>query len=203
MQSVRVLIVDDSAVTRRLLGEVLASDPEIEVAGTAGNGSLAFARIPEVKPDLITLDVEMPGMNGLETITEIRELYPKLPVIMFSNFTERGARATLDALARGATDYVTKPMSAGGIEGAREGAGTTDSEDQVAVCRPSGIPSDPPGSGCGRAHTRAGEDRYCGHRHIDWRPQRAGGTGSAISSGLPRAYRDCPTHAALVYAPAG
>jgi len=119
MQAVRVLIVDDSAVTRRLLGEVLASDPEIEVAGTAGNGSLALARIPEVKPDLITLDVEMPGMNGLETITEIRKLYPKLPVIMFSSFTERGARATLDALARGASDYVTKPTSVGGIEGAR------------------------------------------------------------------------------------
>lgn len=118
MQAVRVLIVDDSAVIRRLLGEVLASDPEIEVVGTAGNGRLAMARIPEVKPDLITLDVEMPGMNGLETITEIRKLYPKLPVIMFSSYTERGATATLDALARGASDYVTKSTSGGSVEGA-------------------------------------------------------------------------------------
>jgi two-component system, chemotaxis family, protein-glutamate methylesterase/glutaminase len=119
MQPLRVLIVDDSAVLRRLLGDVLASDPEIEVAGTAGNGSLALARIPEVKPDLITLDIEMPGMDGLATITEIRKLYPKLPVIMFSNLTKRGAAATLDALARGATDYVTKPTRAVSVEGAR------------------------------------------------------------------------------------
>ncbi|HEX9111018.1 MAG TPA: chemotaxis response regulator protein-glutamate methylesterase [Terriglobales bacterium] len=119
MQPVRVFIVDDSAVTRRLLIEALASDPEIEVAGTAGNGTLALARIPEVQPDLITLDIEMPGMDGLATITEIRKLYPKLPVIMFSSLTERGAAATLDALARGASDYVTKPTNAGSVEGAR------------------------------------------------------------------------------------
>jgi two-component system, chemotaxis family, protein-glutamate methylesterase/glutaminase len=119
MQPVRVLIVDDSAVTRKLLIEALASDPKIEIAGTAGNGNLALARIPEVKPDLITLDIDMPGMDGLATITEIRKLYPKLPVIMFSSLTERGAAATLDALARGASDYVTKPTNAGSAEGAR------------------------------------------------------------------------------------
>jgi two-component system chemotaxis response regulator CheB len=109
MQPVRILIVDDSAVIRRLLGELLASEPEIVVAGTAANGSQALARIPEVKPDLITLDIEMPGMDGLETLVEIRKLYPKLPVIMISALTERGGTATLDALARGASDYVTKP----------------------------------------------------------------------------------------------
>lgn len=109
MQPVRILIVDDSAVIRRLLGDLLASEPEIVVAGTAANGSQALARIPEVKPDLITLDIEMPGMDGLETLVEIRKLYPKLPVIMFSALTERGGAATLDALARGASDYVTKP----------------------------------------------------------------------------------------------
>jgi two-component system, chemotaxis family, protein-glutamate methylesterase/glutaminase len=109
MQPVRILIVDDSAVIRKLLGELLASEPEIVVAGTAANGSQALTRIPEVKPDLITLDIEMPGMDGLETLVEIRKLYPKLPVIMFSALTERGGSATLDALARGASDYVTKP----------------------------------------------------------------------------------------------
>lgn len=98
----------------------LASDPEIEVAGTASNGSLALARIPEVKPDLITLDIEIPVMDGLATITEIRKLYPKLPVIMFSNLTARGAAATLEALARGATDYVTKPANALSVEVARQ-----------------------------------------------------------------------------------
>ena len=109
MQPVRVLIVDDSAVVRKVLNSLLASDPEIVVAGTAGNGSQALARIPEVKPDLVTLDIEMPGMDGLETLVEIRKLHPKLPVIMFSTLTERGASATLDALARGASDYVTNP----------------------------------------------------------------------------------------------
>jgi len=119
MPSARVLIVDDSAVVRKLLGEVLASDPEIGVVGTAGDGSMALTRIPELKPDLITLDIEMPGMNGLETLTKIRKLYPKLPVIMFSSHTERGAAATLDALARGASDYVTKPTGVGSVEGGR------------------------------------------------------------------------------------
>lgn len=109
MQLVRILIVDDSAVVRKVLNSLLASDPEMVVAGTAGNGSQALARIPEVKPDLVTLDIEMPGMDGLQTLVEIRKLYPKLPVIMFSTLTERGASATLDALARGASDYVTKP----------------------------------------------------------------------------------------------
>ena len=112
MQPIRVLIVDDSAVIRKVLSNMLASDPEIVVAGTAGNGHLALARIPDLKPDLITLDIEMPGMDGLETLVEIRKLYPKLPVIMFSTLTERGAAATLDALTRGASDYVTKPSHA-------------------------------------------------------------------------------------------
>lgn len=116
---IRVLIVDDSAVVRRQLSALLASDPEIAVAGTAGNGHLALARIAELKPDLITLDMEMPGMNGIETLVEIRKLYPRLPVIMFSAMTGPGASATVEALARGASDYATKP-SADSIERANE-----------------------------------------------------------------------------------
>ncbi len=109
MQLVRVLIVDDSAVVRRMLSYLLASDSELVVAGTAGNGIQALARIPDLKPDVVTLDIEMPEMDGLETLVEIRKLYPKLPVIMVSALTEHGATATLDALAQGANDYVTKP----------------------------------------------------------------------------------------------
>ncbi len=108
MQPIRVLIVDDSAVIRRQLSDVLGSDPEITVAGVAGNGSLALTRIPELNPDLITLDVEMPGMSGIETLVEIRKLYPRLPVIMFSSLTGPGAVATIEALARGASDYAVK-----------------------------------------------------------------------------------------------
>ena len=202
MPPLRVLIVDDSAVLRRLLGDALASDPEIEVAGTAGNGSLALARIPEVKPDLITLDIEMPGMDGLATITEIRKLYPKSPVIMFSNLTKRGAAATLEALARGASDYVTKPTGAVSVEGARARVREELIPKIKSLCAVRGnVPSAPPGAG--RGHPCAREDRYSGHRHIDRRPQRAGRTGAAISSRLPRAHRDRPAHAAIVYPPAG
>lgn len=109
MGRVRVLLVDDSVVIRRGLTKLLGEDPALEVVGTAANGRLALARIPQVNPDMVILDVDMPEMNGLETLRELRRLYPTLPVIMFSGLTERGARITLEALFRGAMDYVTKP----------------------------------------------------------------------------------------------
>jgi two-component system chemotaxis response regulator CheB len=111
MTPTRILIVDDSVVTRKLLSEILSADGALEVVGTAGDGRIALAKIPLLKPDLITLDIEMPEMSGLETLVEIRKLYPKLPVIMFSTLSERGAEATLDALSLGASDYATKPGS--------------------------------------------------------------------------------------------
>jgi two-component system, chemotaxis family, protein-glutamate methylesterase/glutaminase len=120
MPPIRVLIVDDSMVTRSVLSELLQSDPAIEIAATASSGRMALTLIPQVNPDLVTLDFEMPGMDGLETLAGIRKINPKLPVIMFSSFTERGAVVTLEALARGATDYVTKPTLAIGMEGARQ-----------------------------------------------------------------------------------
>lgn len=109
----RVLIVDDSVVIRKILSDTLAADPAIEVVGSARDGKIALSKIPICHPDLVTLDVEMPVMNGLETLAEIRKLYPRLPVIMFSTLTERGAAATLDALALGASDYSTKPSNLG------------------------------------------------------------------------------------------
>ncbi|HEY1401057.1 MAG TPA: chemotaxis response regulator protein-glutamate methylesterase [Terriglobales bacterium] len=120
MPPIRVLIVDDSVVVRQVLSEFLRSDPEIEIVGTASSGSLALSLIPQLKPDLVTLDLEMPGMDGLETLAGIRKLSPRLPVIMFSTFTERGAAITLEALSRGATDYVTKPSQTGSADGARQ-----------------------------------------------------------------------------------
>ena len=90
-----------------MLCEALTSDPAIEVAATAANGHIALSKIPQVNPDLITLDIEMPVMNGLEALVQIRKLYPKLPVIMFSTLTERGAASTLEALSLGASDYAS------------------------------------------------------------------------------------------------
>ena len=111
MPPIRVLIVDDSAVVRRMLRDILASDPELVVAGVASSGQQALERIDDLKPDLVTLDVEMPGIDGIATLVEFRKRFPRLPVIMFSSLTERGATATVEALARGASDYVTKPTS--------------------------------------------------------------------------------------------
>ncbi len=115
MSKIRVLIVDDAVVIRRIVSDVLGADPEIEVVGTAANGKIGLARIPQLNPDLVTLDVEMPEMDGLQTIREIRKTYPRLPVIMFSTLTSRGASATLDALSAGASDYVTKPANVGSV----------------------------------------------------------------------------------------
>ncbi|MBB3204855.1 two-component system chemotaxis response regulator CheB [Rhodopirellula rubra] len=114
-QKIRVLIVDDSTVIRRLLTQTLSEDPSVEVVGTAPNGKIALAKIPTLKPDVITLDIEMPEMDGLQTLTELRKVDKKLPVIMFSTLTQRGAEGTLDALERGANDYVGKPANVGSV----------------------------------------------------------------------------------------
>jgi two-component system chemotaxis response regulator CheB len=120
MSPVRVLVVDDSAVVRKLLSEALGSNPEIEVVATASTGAIALAKIPTLHPDVVTLDIEMPGLSGIETLTRIRELYPKLPVIMFSTLTERGAGMTLEALSLGASDYVTKPTNSESLAASME-----------------------------------------------------------------------------------
>lgn len=109
MKVIRALLVDDSAAVRRLLRLALADDPALEVAGVAANGRIALAMLDQSLPDVVTLDIEMPELDGLSTLAEIRKRYPRLPVIMFSTLTERGAAATLDALSLGASDYVTKP----------------------------------------------------------------------------------------------
>lgn len=115
MRKIRVLIVDDAVVVRKMVGDVLAGDPALEVVGTAANGRIGLAKIPQVNPDLVTLDVEMPEMDGLQTLAALRKTYPRLPVIMFSTLTQRGAVATLDALSLGASDYVTKPANVGSV----------------------------------------------------------------------------------------
>jgi two-component system chemotaxis response regulator CheB len=112
---IRVLVVDDSALVRRLIVTALAGADGIEVVGTARDGYDAIDKVDELRPDVVTLDIEMPRLDGLGALSVIHERHPRLPVIMFSTLTERGAAATLDALSRGASDYVTKPSNTGSI----------------------------------------------------------------------------------------
>jgi two-component system, chemotaxis family, protein-glutamate methylesterase/glutaminase len=115
-QKIRVLVADDSVVIRRLVCHALEEDPAIEVVGVASNGAIALNRIPQINPDVITLDIEMPEMDGLEMLRRLRREPGDIRVIMFSTLTERGAAATLDALALGADDYVTKAANGGSLD---------------------------------------------------------------------------------------
>jgi two-component system, chemotaxis family, protein-glutamate methylesterase/glutaminase len=109
MPRIKILVTDDSVVIRQLLLHILSEDPELEVIGTAPDGNIALAKIPQLNPDLVLLDLEMPHLDGMETLKRIRVDYPELPVIMFSSYTRQGAEVTMDALLLGAQDYEEKP----------------------------------------------------------------------------------------------
>ena len=108
---IKVLVVDDSALMRKLIPSVLARDPSIEVVGTAMDGAFALKKIEELHPDVVTLDLEMPRMDGMETLRLIMRRAP-MPVVLFSTHSKEGAYATLKALALGAIDFVPKPQDA-------------------------------------------------------------------------------------------
>lgn len=108
MSKIRVLVIDDSALMRKLLSELLNSDPVIEVVGTAMDAYVARDKIKKLKPDVLTLDVEMPKMDGLSFLSNLMRLHP-MPVVMVSSLTEKGASVTMQALNLGAVDFVSKP----------------------------------------------------------------------------------------------
>jgi two-component system chemotaxis response regulator CheB len=135
MPPLRVLVVDDSVVIRKMISDILSQDPELEVAGSASDGKIALSMILQLSPDLVTLDIEMPVLNGLETLAEIRKILPDLPVIMFSTLTERGAGSTLEALSLGASDYVTKPSNTMSTDEARQRIRTEMIPKIKALCR--------------------------------------------------------------------
>ena len=118
--SIRVLVVDDSALIRRFICDAIDAETGMEVVATAVNGKDALAKLEELPVDIVTMDIEMPVLSGLETLPELRRRHPNLPVIMFSTLTVGGAQATLDALALGASDFVTKPSGPGGLAHAVE-----------------------------------------------------------------------------------
>ena len=110
----RVLLVDDAVVVRKTLSTAISQDPSLEVVATAVNGRIGLAKFLASKPDIVLLDIEMPEMGGLETVRELRKIDRRVPIIMFSSLTEKGAAITLEALALGATDYVAKPSNIDG-----------------------------------------------------------------------------------------
>lgn len=131
---VRVLVVDDSAVMRQLLSEMLSHDPGIEVVGTAADPLIARQKIQRLKPDVLTLDIEMPRMNGLEFLEQLMREHP-LPVVMVSSLTERGAPATLQALSLGAVDVIAKPPATAPLEFERSAAELATRVRQAAQAR--------------------------------------------------------------------
>lgn len=108
MQRCKLLIVDDSALMRQLLTQILSSDPAIEIVGTASDPYVAKEKIKTLRPDILTLDIEMPRMDGLTFLEKLMRAHP-MPVVMISSLTERGAETTLKALSLGAVDYIPKP----------------------------------------------------------------------------------------------
>ena len=111
---IRVLVVDDSAFIRKIISNMLASDPRISIVGTARNGDEALAQVKALKPDVMTLDIEMPGMNGLEVLRQVMAHDP-LPILMVSSLTEEGAKETLMALELGAVDYIPKHLQGSAV----------------------------------------------------------------------------------------
>ncbi len=111
MNKVRVLVVDDSALMRKLIPQMVETDQSIEVVGTAMDGTFCLKKIEELRPTVVTLDLQMPGMNGIDTLKEIMRRHP-LPVIVVSSHSTDGASITFKALGLGAFDFVTKPQDA-------------------------------------------------------------------------------------------
>lgn len=122
MHKTRVLIVDTKVVVRRLLAEILAEDLDLEVVGVAANGHIALAKIPQVNPDLVVVDIDMPEMDGLKTLTGIWTLYPSLPAILFRVHSEPSAEEILKALSLGLNEYIARPVNISNPEEAREWA---------------------------------------------------------------------------------
>ena len=107
--SLRVLVADDSILFRRVIAEALGSLPNVEVVGSAPNGKLAVQRVRELRPDLLTLDMEMPEMDGLGVLDALRQAGEKVAVIVVSALTRHGGQLTMRALEKGAFDFITKP----------------------------------------------------------------------------------------------
>ena len=119
-RKLRVLVVDDTIVYRKSVSDIIEEIPGVELAGVAHNGKIALDKIATVKPDLLTLDIEMPVMNGLEVLAELKKRHPQIGAIMLSTLTADGSEMTMKALELGAFDFILKPQSKNLVEGKKE-----------------------------------------------------------------------------------
>jgi two-component system, chemotaxis family, protein-glutamate methylesterase/glutaminase len=168
-RKIKALIIDDSALMRQVLTAVLQQDPEIHVVGTAANPLIAREKIKSLKPDVLTLDVEMPGMDGITFLEKLMRLHP-LPVVMVSSHTEKGAAATLRALDLGAVDFVAKPQG-----GVREGLSDELVEEIRAKVR-----------AAAGAHVRPAPARLPSKPGFRWPSSYRQPVATALSSSAPR-----------------
>jgi two-component system chemotaxis response regulator CheB len=120
IRRLRIMVVDDTIVYRKIVSDILSEFPDVEVVGTANNGKIALNKIASLKPDLITLDIEMPEMNGLDVLAQIQKKHPDTGVIMLSTSTREGGEMTIKALELGAFDFIPKPLSGTMIENRNE-----------------------------------------------------------------------------------
>ncbi len=138
---IRVLVVDDSPLMRRIIARILSRDPLLQLAGTAENGEEALEKIEALRPDVVTMDLEMPRMNGLEALKVIMSRMP-LPVIMLSAATREGADVTLDALDAGACDFLAKELRSGAFDIDAMSAELI-RKIKAVVKKPAGVETDP------------------------------------------------------------
>jgi two-component system, chemotaxis family, protein-glutamate methylesterase/glutaminase len=175
---IRVLVVDDSVVARRIVVQSLADDPQIEVVGTAANGRVALTLVGQLKPDVVTMDMEMPVMDGIETVRAMRRRGDRCRIIMFSLVSAHDAKKTFAALAAGANDFVTKPASwvAGGVSA----AGVAEAlAPKIKALVPQTRPGPLPPTGAATPQRRSTD----GIRLAPWPQQGGGGPARAVVLG--------------------
>lgn len=119
-RNLRVLVVDDTIVYRKVVSDIVNEIPGVELAGVAHNGKIAIAKLKTLKPDILTLDIEMPQMNGIEVLVELRKNFPDVGAVMLSTLTSEGSAMTMRALELGAFDFILKPQSTNQIQGKKE-----------------------------------------------------------------------------------
>ena len=197
---IKVLVVDDSRVMTKIISRILEKDPLIEVIGTAGSGCEAIEKIEKLKPEVVTLDVEMPGMNGIETLKHIMSANP-LPVIMLSTLTRDHADITMEALSIGACDFVTKDFSNFTL---------ADKEQELigkvknvaknrAKLRLKGLLSNHPARPLSISPWGFRKAEHPFHRGVYRRPARAPVHSLTSSEGLSGPHRDRPAYAAALH----